>query len=242
LLTLAVELKRATAARAQLDAARTVTGPPKAWRIWAVAPDEWVLRGIYIGQFWMTSEMTAECLDTPRHQPLDPGCTVGVYTFAHLEDALLEAVVLKTFGWRWDRKIDPAKIVLVLGVVELTGTITEWREERLYAFERLGEFPLELRAQTATIRKLVLFEDWLGPSGRDSDRLVNTLSRRYAPVHVVAPTDTLPDLNRLRELAVRLQKQRLDWLRIARAVAANVPAEDVRHLSRVIREQLGPES
>ena len=45
---------------------------------------------------------------------------MGVYTFAHLEDALLEAVVLKTFGGRWDRKIYPTKIVLVLGVVELT--------------------------------------------------------------------------------------------------------------------------
>jgi hypothetical protein len=219
-----------------------VTGQPKAWRIWAVAPDEWVLRGIYIGQLWMSPELTAECLDTPRHQSPDPSCTVGIYTFAHLEDALLETVILKTFGWRWDRKIDPAKIVLVLGVVELTGTITEGREERLYAFQSAGQFPVELRAQAATIRKLVLFESWLDPSGRDSDRLVNTLSRRYAPVHVVAPTDALPDLNRLRELAVRQQKQGLDWLRIARAVAANVPAENVHHLSRLIREQLGPES
>ncbi len=210
-----------------------------AWRIWAVAPEEWMLRGIYLGHLWKAPVLAAECLDTPRHQPLDPSCTVGVYTFAHLEDALLEAVVLKTFGWRWDRKIDPTKIVLVLGVVELTGTITEWCEDRLYALQSAGQYPVELRAEAATIQQLVLFENWLGPCGRDSDRLVNTLSRRYAPVHVVAPTDALPDLNRLRELAVRLQKQGLDWLRIARAVAAKVPAENVHHLSRLIREQLG---
>ena len=66
---------------------------------------------------------------------------MGVYTFAHLKHALLEAVVLKTFGWRWDRKIDPTKIVLVLGVVELTGTITEWCEDRLYAFQSAGLVP-----------------------------------------------------------------------------------------------------
>jgi hypothetical protein len=119
-----------------------VTGQPKAWHIWAAAPDEWVLRGIYPGQRWMSPELTAEYLDTPMHQPLDPSCTVGVYTFAHLEDALLETVVLKTFGWRWDRKIDPAMIVLVLGVVELTGTITEGCEDRLYAFQSAGQFPV----------------------------------------------------------------------------------------------------
>jgi hypothetical protein len=219
-----------------------MTAKTKAWRIWAVAPSEWMLRGIYIGRLWKAPLMTAECLDTPRHPPLDPNCSVGVYTFAHLEDALLEAVVLKTFRQQWMRhlNIDLTKIVLVLGVVELAGTINEWSEERLYAFERPGEFPAELRGQEASIQRLFLFESWLGESDRDCDRLVITLSRRYAPTHKVV--DAMPDLKRLREFAVRPLAHGLNWVSNARAVAANVPADDVRHLSRVIREQLGPDS
>jgi acyl-CoA synthetase (AMP-forming)/AMP-acid ligase II len=214
-----------------------MTSKSEGWRIWAVVPGEWMLRGIYMGRLWMAPMLTAECLDTPRHQPLDPSCTAGVYTFARLEDALLDAVVQKTFDRRWERRFGPTEIVVVLGLVELTGTITEWRKDGFYAFECPGGFPLELRGRAANMQELFVFENWLGESGRDWDRLVQWLARRYAPVHVMA--NPMPDLAASRELAGRLHEQGLDWENITRAVAADVPPEIVRDLSRAIREQLG---
>lgn len=128
-----------------------------------------------------------------------------------------------------------SEIVLVLGVVELTAPITEVREERFSA----SGAALELKGQAATIHSLILMENWF-ESGRDRDRLVDALSRRYAPVHIVAADHALPDLNHLRQLKVRLQKQGQDWLSVARTVAAEarIPRKDLRQLNRVIRGQL----
>ena len=197
-------------------------------------PGEWLLCGIYIGQLWFTPALTAECLDPTLHEQLDPSCTAGIYTFAHLEEALQEAHSLKLFP-RWAPTIDPAEMVLVLGLVELTGRVTEVREGR---FEASGG-PLELRGQSATIKRLILVDNWFA-SDRDPGRLVDVLSRRYAPVHVVTAEDALPDLKHLRQRAVRLQKQGHDWLSIARTVAAEarIPRNDVRALSRIIRGQV----
>ena len=44
-----------------------MAGNPMAWRIWLVAPEEWMLRGIYLGHLWKAPVLAAECLDTPRH-------------------------------------------------------------------------------------------------------------------------------------------------------------------------------
>ena len=209
-----------------------MTTKAEGWRIWAVKPGERALRGIYIPEPWLAPALAAKCLDTPLHQPLDPSCTAGISAFAHLEDALQEALSMKVFGPGWARSINPTEIVLVLGVVELTGLITEVREDR---FEASGG-PLELRGRSATIQSLILVENWF-ESDRDRDRLVDALSRRYAPVHVVTAEDALPDLNQLRQLAVQLQKQGHDWLSIARTVAAEgrIPRKDLRQLSRTIR-------
>jgi hypothetical protein len=69
---------------------------------------------------------------------------------------------------------------------------------------------------------------------------VDALSRRYAPVYAVAAVDALPDLNRLRQSKVRLQKQGHDWLMIARTVAAEgrIPQKNLRQLSRAIEGRL----
>lgn len=60
---------------------------------------------------WLTPVLTAKCFDTPLHQPLDPSCTAGVYAFAHLDDTIQEAHLLKTFGHRWSRGIDTSKVL-----------------------------------------------------------------------------------------------------------------------------------
>ena len=125
--------------------------------------------------------------------------------------------------------------------MELTGTISEVREDRLCVSKGAGEeFPLELRGQAAAIQSLLLFENWFDESDRDPDRLVDTLSRRYAPVHRVAVEDALPDLNRLRELKVRLQQQGQQWLSVVRAVAVEgrIPRKDLRRLSQAITRRL----
>lgn len=87
-------------------------------------------------------------------------------------------------------------------------------------------------------QSLTLVEDWLDESNRDHTRLVNVLSRRYAPVHVLNAHDALPDLNRLRQIKVRPQQQEHEWLSIVRSVAAEgrIPPKDLHRLSQLIRQ------
>jgi hypothetical protein len=101
--------------------------------VWSVLPGERALRSTYIGLPWLTPTLTAKCFDATLHQPLDPNCSAGVYAFAHLDDALQEGLLLKIFTPRWKPAINPTEIVVVLGLVELTGRITEVREERFDA-------------------------------------------------------------------------------------------------------------